>query len=257
MEKEKINFVIYCNFGLNPINKEINSYGIYIKSNCPYILKSHYLSYNGEKAEEKFVRCLMSTREKITTCCRRKREDIKIIPVFIKNETKLNLNFIDSLIYIFNKEIKGVNNVEIISNKPKLQIFDTFSFFEFDLLKSIIFLKEFPILESQFTKSDLIKKSFYYPSEYVDFKATFLPPNYPQDSYNIWNEYNCSTMGDYHDIFLKRDVIIFTDIIENFRNFFLERYESDPCNCLYSPTLMCHLFRKFLIINKYKQEMII
>ena len=34
---------------------------------------------------------------------------------------------------------------------------------------------------------------------------------------NVWEELKCKTMGDYHDRYLKSDVLIFADVFENFR----------------------------------------
>ena len=32
---------------------------------------------------------------------------------------------------------------------------------------------------------------------------------------NVWEEFKCKTMGDYHDLYLKSDVLILADVFEN------------------------------------------
>ena len=40
----------------------------------------------------------------------------------------------------------------------------------------------------------------------------------------IWNE----TMTDYHDLYLKCDVLLLADVLEKFRNTSLKKYELCP-----------------------------
>ena len=54
---------------------------------------------------------------------------------------------------------------------------------------------------------------------------------------SIWNTFNCKTFKDYHDIYLKMDVLILADAMETFREFFLEHHEIDPAYCYSAPGL--------------------
>ena len=45
---------------------------------------------------------------------------------------------------------------------------------------------------------------------------------------NVWKEFNCRTMRDYHDLYLKTDVLLLADVMENYRNVCIGNYGLDP-----------------------------
>ena len=93
-----------------------------------------------------------------------------------------------------------------------------------------------------------MERSLYvYPYDYVDrldkLAETQLPPK--EDFYSrlnkslisdedykhaqkVWSEFDCETMRDYHDLYLKSDVLLLADAFENFRDVCLTNYELDP-----------------------------
>ena len=103
---------------------------------------------------------------------------------------------------------------------------------------------------------ELLIRKGVYPYEYMDswerFDETKLPSieNFysslsassisPED-YNhaikVWKTFKCKTLGDYHDLYLKTDVNLLTDVFENFRNICLQQYKLDPANYYTSPGL--------------------
>ena len=40
----------------------------------------------------------------------------------------------------------------------------------------------------------------------------------------VWNKFEMKTMKDYHDLYLKRDVLLLADVFEKFRNNSLKNY---------------------------------
>ena len=53
----------------------------------------------------------------------------------------------------------------------------------------------------------------------------------------IWNKFNMKSMGDYHDHYLKKDVILLADVFEKFIDTCLKFYKLDHCHYFSSPGL--------------------
>ena len=54
---------------------------------------------------------------------------------------------------------------------------------------------------------------------------------------NVWNVFKMNTLGDYHDLYLKTDVLLIADVFEKFINTCLEYYGLDPCQYVSNPGL--------------------
>ena len=52
------------------------------------------------------------------------------------------------------------------------------------------------------------------------------------DEYNhakeVWKTFKLKNMGDYHDLYLESDVLLPTDVFENFRKTCMQYYKLDP-----------------------------
>ena len=53
----------------------------------------------------------------------------------------------------------------------------------------------------------------------------------------IWNEFNMKNMGNYHDHYLKKDVLLLADVFEKFIETYLNFYELYYCHYFNSPGL--------------------
>ena len=49
----------------------------------------------------------------------------------------------------------------------------------------------------------------------------------------IWKHFGMKSMGEYHDLYLKTDVLLLTDVFESFRDMCLKLLRIRPCILLY------------------------
>ena len=54
---------------------------------------------------------------------------------------------------------------------------------------------------------------------------------------NVWNVFKINTMGDYHDLYLKTDVLLPADVFGKFISTCLDYYGLDPYHYFSSPGL--------------------
>ena len=88
-------------------------------------------------------------------------------------------------------------------------------------------------IETRLTETQLPSKSEFY-SKLNDEDIT--DADY-QHALNVWNTFNCKTIRDYHDLYLKSDVLLLADVFENFRKTCLRHYNLDPAHYYTSPGL--------------------
>ena len=104
-------------------------------------------------------------------------------------------------------------------------------------------------------KLELMARKGVYPYDYMDsfdkfnsqlpskedFYSKLNDKHIKNEEYehvqNVWNTFNLKNMGQYHDLYLKSDILLLVDVFENFRKTCLEYYQLDPCHYFTSPGL--------------------
>ena len=105
-------------------------------------------------------------------------------------------------------------------------------------------------------KLSLMTKKGVYPYDYMNSFEKFEDSGLPkkedffsimnnenitdkeyQHAQTVWKTFNLKTMGEYHDLYLKSDILLLTDVFENFRKACQQYYGLDPAHYFTSPGL--------------------
>ena len=165
-------------------------------------------------------------------------------------------------------EVKQMSINAIPNNMEKYMAFmlgnhltfiDSFQFMSssLDKLVSNMTIEDFKYTSQEFKskKLDLMTSKGVYPYDYMDSFDKFneqLPSKKEfysilndepitneayQHAKKVWKTFKLSNMGEYHDLYLKSDVLLLSDVFEHFRKTCLQYYKLDPCHYFSSPGL--------------------
>ena len=148
---------------------------------------------------------------------------------------------------------------EKVKIKHEIRFLDSFKFMASSLesLVGNLGLEKLTETRKKFgTKFELLARKGIYPYDYMNgiekFSEEKLPPKeefysklndcgISDDDHNhakkVWKEFGVKNLGEYHDLYLKSDVLLLADVFEEFRNVCLENYSLDPAWYYTSPGL--------------------
>ena len=188
------------------------------------------------------------------------------IPVIFHNLRGYDGHFI---LKGFKRDIFEKGNINCIPNNMErylsftidnLRFIDSLQFMNasLDKLSSNLSTHEF-IHTHRHTSSEtvhLLLRKGVFPYEYWDgpnkmdenqlpekqaFFSHLTGENISNDDYEhaqkVWNSFNLQNLGEYHDLYLKTDVLLLADVFENFRKVCLKNYHLDPAHYYSSPGL--------------------
>ena len=161
--------------------------------------------------------------------------------------------------YITVDQYYSKNKGKFLPKKFEIRFIDSFKFLQTSLANLVSNLNpsDFKNLNKVIkNNSSLLTGKGVYPYDYVTsidkFKETKLPSKEDfysklydeeisdedyQHAIKVWNTFNCQTLQEYHDLYLQTDVLLFTDVFENFRKTCLKHYKLDPCHYYAAPGL--------------------
>ena len=182
---------------------------------------SHLFIKNLGKSEGK-IDCIPCNEEKYISFTKEIIVDKFINEEKKEVEVKRKIRFIDSFKFM------ATSLDSLVKNLPKESFKNLTEFYEGKQL-------------------DLIKRKGVFPYDWFDnfgkLSSTSLPPkeafhsilndsDITEEDYkhaqNVWETFNMMTLKDYHDLYLKSDVLLLSDVFENFRDVCLDNYRLDP-----------------------------
>ena len=187
------------------------------------------------------------------------------VPVIFHNLRGYDSHFIMQEIDKFNLDVNVIpNNMEkymAFMLGKHLTFLDSYQFMysALDKLVNNLSPKAFKHTDKEFKNkihAALMKKKGAYPYDHMDsfskFKQTTLPQkdefyslltdeHISNEVYDhakqVWKVFKIKNMGEYHDLYLKSDVLLLADVFEQFRKTCLESYKLDSCHYFTSPGL--------------------
>ena len=154
-----------------------------------------------------------------------------------------NLVFIDSLQFMNQSLANLVKNLPEDSFKYTNEVFKDE---KFRLMKQKgVYPYDYMSNFDKFNETQLPTKDEFYSQ----MNNTHITDEEYSHAQNVWNTFNLKTMGEYHDLYLKSDVLLLADVFENFRKTCLEYYRLDPCHYFTSLGLSWDAMLKMTEVN--------
>ena len=153
-----------------------------------------------------------------------------------------NLVFINSMQFMNSSLEKLVKNLADDDFKYLTQEFGSKNL---ELLKQKdAYTYEYMDSFKRFSEKKLLNKKYFYRSlkdGTTSDNGEKLKGHLTDEEYltciKIWNEFNMNNIGDYHDHYLKKDVLLLADVFEKFIDPCLKFYKLDPCHYFRPPGL--------------------
>ena len=164
-----------------------------------------------------------------------------------KKPLTYRLKFIDSCRFMRDSLTNLVHNLSEINYKNHEISHDA-------LIKK--FYNTYQLCNNDFDKFNLLLRKDVYPYEYMDKWEKFSIDKLPdkelfyselnkehitnedyEHAQKVWDTFNISNLGEYHDLYVQSDISLLADVFENFRDKCIKIYNIDPTNFLTAPGL--------------------
>ncbi|KAL4092502.1 hypothetical protein QTP88_027003 [Uroleucon formosanum] len=199
-------------------------------------------------------------RQTLCVKCNLALQQPKFVPVFFHNLSNYDSHYIisqlgfdtNSITVIPNSEEKYISFSKYISSNFTVRFIDTFRFMATSLEKLATnmitpLFENFRETAKHFVmeKLPLVTRKGVYPYEYTDSWSKLDEVSLPgkEEFYStltesgVWTQFECKTLGEYSDLYLKIDVLLLADVFENFRDLCMNTYNLDAAHYYTAPGL--------------------
>ena len=150
----------------------------------------------------------------------------------IEKSKEIELRFIDSFKFMSSSLDSLVNN--LARGGDKFFGFEEYSENQYKLLfRKGIYPYEYMTDWDKFKETKLpLREAFYSKLNMVGVREEDY-----EHACRVWKEFGLKDLGEYHDLYLKTDVILLANIFEEFRKVCLKNYGLDPAHFYTAPGL--------------------
>ncbi|KAL4153079.1 hypothetical protein QTP88_000912 [Uroleucon formosanum] len=218
-------------------------------------------------------------RQALCNVCNLKLQTPKFVPIFFHNLSNYDAHLIvtelghdtQAINVIPNSEEKYISFSKYVTNTFSMRFIDTFRFMASSLssLTENLITPEhdnFRETAKHFVTGDmpLVTRKGVYPYEYTDswerldeerlpskreFYSTLTETEINEEDFKhaklVWDHFDCTTLGEYSDLYLKIDVLLLADVFENFRDVCMRAYNLDAAHYFTAPGLSFDAMLKF------------
>ena len=155
-----------------------------------------------------------------------KQMDINVIPNNMEKYMAFMLR--KHLVYIDSLQFMSSNLDKLVSNLPN----DAFKYTseeikndkKLKLMKKGVYRYDYMDSLNRFSEKKLPNKDDFYSI----LNDEHISDTQYAHAIKVWNTFKLKNMGEYHDLYLKSDVLLLADVFENFRKTCMQYYKLDP-----------------------------
>ena len=165
------------------------------------------------------------------------KQDLNINAIPNNMEKYMAFMLVNHLTFIDSFQFMSSSLDRLVSNLPKDDLIYTSQVFKGKRLNLMsqkgVYPYDFMDSFEKFDQMELPTKDQFY-SVLNDQHITDDEYDYAK---KVWKTFKIKTMGEYHDLYVGSDVLLLTDVFENFRKTCMQYYKLDPCHYFTSPGL--------------------
>ena len=204
--------------------------------------------------EEGIINCIPKTDEKYisfnkkipmeTIMTKDGKDKVMSLEMRFLDSFKFTLKSLDSLVKTLGEDKFETLTSQMIPQIPK----ETESGRKHDRLESLKLLKQKGVFPYEYmTNFSKLSETSLPPKEafYSQLNDTGITDEDYERAKKVWKTFNCKTMRDYHDLYLKTDVLLLADVMTEFRKTCKKAYGLEAFHYYTSPGLALDAMLKY------------